>query len=274
MKTKIISLLGLLVIGVTAAYGTQASQPRMNGKLKVTTLAPEEICYTGKPYSKELGAYVFNYRNYDPQTSRWTTPDPSGFPNWANNYLYSNCPVNGTDPNGFYWQANAGGGATYIYMYNPENGPLNSSGGLAGSGEYVANPNQNYTGQCATGAQFLTGSYDSNGQYHDAGSTSNWLEGDEVTSSAPVGAMVACGWNDNGQYPSQPASQSNNHTGILVSQTDNTVTILAQQLDSSGNPMGLSLETINRDDNHDFHVVTSNDKYDPTKSDSYFSSKE
>jgi len=84
------SLLGLLVMGVAAAYGSQTNQPQMNGKLKVTTLSPEEICYTGKPYSKELGAYVFNHRNYDPQTSRWTTPDPSGFPDGANNRLYVN----------------------------------------------------------------------------------------------------------------------------------------------------------------------------------------
>jgi len=95
------SLLGLMVIGVTAAYGSQTSQPKMNGKLKVTTLSPEEICYTGKPYSKELGAYVFNYRNYDPQTSRWTTPDPSGFPDGANNQVYTATPTTDFDPNGW-----------------------------------------------------------------------------------------------------------------------------------------------------------------------------
>ena len=44
MKTKIMSLLGLLVMGVAAAYGSQTNQPQMNGKLKVTTLSPEEIC--------------------------------------------------------------------------------------------------------------------------------------------------------------------------------------------------------------------------------------
>jgi len=95
------SLLGLMVIGVTAAYGSQTSQPKMNGKLKVTTLSPEEICYTGKPYSKELGVYVFNYRNYDPQTSRWTTPDPSGFPDGANNNIYiANNVLNAIDATG------------------------------------------------------------------------------------------------------------------------------------------------------------------------------
>jgi RHS repeat-associated protein len=62
----------------------------MNGKLKVTTLSPEEIRYTGKPYSEALRAYVFTYRNYSPETNRWTTPDTKGFPDGANNRCYVN----------------------------------------------------------------------------------------------------------------------------------------------------------------------------------------
>ena len=94
------SILGLLVIGFTTAYGGLANQPAMNGKLKVTTLAPDEIRYTGKPYNKELGAYIFNYRNYDPQINRWTTSDPSGFPDGANNCTYAPCPVTQFDSKG------------------------------------------------------------------------------------------------------------------------------------------------------------------------------
>lgn len=105
---KLISLLGLLVMGlatvvgaaVPAAHGSQTDTPKMNGKLRVTTLSPEEIRYTGKPYVKELGAYAFNYRNYDPQVARWTTPDPSGFPDGANNQVYTNQPLFIFDPNG------------------------------------------------------------------------------------------------------------------------------------------------------------------------------
>ncbi|MDR2462916.1 MAG: hypothetical protein LBD30_03950, partial [Verrucomicrobiales bacterium] len=49
--------------------------------------------YTGKPYDAEIGGYVFKYRNYSPETQRWTTADPSGFPDGANNYGYVNAPT-------------------------------------------------------------------------------------------------------------------------------------------------------------------------------------
>ncbi len=73
---------------------------RNNGRLRVTTLAPEDIRYTGKPYSKALGAYVFNAREYDPQLSRWTTADPSGFPDGVNNRAYTSRPINDCDSTG------------------------------------------------------------------------------------------------------------------------------------------------------------------------------
>ncbi len=45
--------------------------------------------FTGKPYDADLGGYVFKYRTYDPHLGRWTTPDPSGFPDGANGYGYT-----------------------------------------------------------------------------------------------------------------------------------------------------------------------------------------
>jgi RHS repeat-associated protein len=56
--------------------------------------------FTGKPFDAELG-YVFKYRNYNPETQRWTTMDPSGFPDGANNYCYISEPHSWLDPNGF-----------------------------------------------------------------------------------------------------------------------------------------------------------------------------
>ena len=49
--------------------------------------------YTGKPYLAESGSYAFKYREYNPEMGRWTTVDPSGFPDGANNSLYvkNNC---------------------------------------------------------------------------------------------------------------------------------------------------------------------------------------
>jgi RHS repeat-associated protein len=61
----------------------------------------EPVCfYTGKPFDVELGTYVFKYRNYNPDMQRWTTMDPSGFPDGANNYCYVLSPMQQLDPNG------------------------------------------------------------------------------------------------------------------------------------------------------------------------------
>ncbi len=96
------AFLSLLVFGIAGAQGGETDHPLMNGKLRVTTLSPEEIRYTGKPYSKALGGYVFNARAYDAATSRWTTPDPSGFPDGANNRRYVTDPTRQADPTGLY----------------------------------------------------------------------------------------------------------------------------------------------------------------------------
>ena len=46
---------------------------------------------------------MFLFRHYDPELGRWTSADPSGFPDWPNNYLYSNTPVSGVDSDGLAW---------------------------------------------------------------------------------------------------------------------------------------------------------------------------
>ncbi len=102
MKHIIATLLGMALLGATAAHAAPSAAPEMNGKLRVTTLAPENIRYTGKPYSKALGAYVFNAREDDPQMSRWTTADPSGFPDGANNKKYAPVPTTSVDTNGLW----------------------------------------------------------------------------------------------------------------------------------------------------------------------------
>jgi RHS repeat-associated protein len=60
--------------------------------------APQELFFTGKPYLEETGQYLFLFRHYDPELARWTTADPSGFPDGANNLAYvNNCPVSAMD---------------------------------------------------------------------------------------------------------------------------------------------------------------------------------
>ncbi|MCK9589724.1 MAG: hypothetical protein M0Q93_10250 [Terrimicrobiaceae bacterium] len=56
--------------------------------------------YTGKPYVESLESYSFKYRNYDPELKRWTTADPGGFPDGANNHYYA-CSLWECDPTGF-----------------------------------------------------------------------------------------------------------------------------------------------------------------------------
>lgn len=53
--------------------------------------------YTGKPYLEETGTYLFKYRQYDPELSRWTTSDPSGFPDGPNTNKYLSNPTSALD---------------------------------------------------------------------------------------------------------------------------------------------------------------------------------
>jgi RHS repeat-associated protein len=56
--------------------------------------------FTGKPYDADLGAYVFPFRNYDPESARWLSADPSGFPDGPNQHYYAAVPTMGVDPLG------------------------------------------------------------------------------------------------------------------------------------------------------------------------------
>jgi RHS repeat-associated protein len=64
-------------------------------------LAADQSFYTGKPYLPATGSYAFKYRSYQPELARWTSEDPSGFPDGANNGIYVNNNVsNCYDPTG------------------------------------------------------------------------------------------------------------------------------------------------------------------------------
>jgi RHS repeat-associated protein len=68
-----------------------------------TAAATQEVStqfYTGKPYVADVGGYIFKYRAYNPEMSRWTTSDPSGFRDGANNMAYAPTPTMQFDPNG------------------------------------------------------------------------------------------------------------------------------------------------------------------------------
>ena len=61
----------------------------------------EDGRFTGKMFIKELGCYAFNFRLYSPAECRWTSHDPSGFPDGINSRLYANgSPLDKLDPLG------------------------------------------------------------------------------------------------------------------------------------------------------------------------------
>jgi len=49
--------------------------------------------FTGKPFDSDSNSYLFKYRAYDSELNRWTTPDPSGFPDGPNNLSYLAVPT-------------------------------------------------------------------------------------------------------------------------------------------------------------------------------------
>ncbi len=53
--------------------------------------------YTGKPYLPLSGDYAFKYRSYNPELARWTSEDPSGFPDGANQSFYAPSPTSQFD---------------------------------------------------------------------------------------------------------------------------------------------------------------------------------
>ncbi len=59
-----------------------------------------DVFYTGKPYLEDSGTYAFLFRSYDPELSRWTSADPSGFPDGANSSTYAPAPTSEFDLQG------------------------------------------------------------------------------------------------------------------------------------------------------------------------------
>ena len=86
-----------MLIGCLLNIAHAAAQPIPGAEAK-----PMSYFYTGKPYDSTLQEYTFAYRNYSPEINRWTTADPSGFPDGVNNYRYLIAPVSEVDSNGLF----------------------------------------------------------------------------------------------------------------------------------------------------------------------------
>jgi RHS repeat-associated protein len=232
------------------------------GNNEVTNLPMNsDMGFTGHYQHVPSGLVLAPYRAYDPETARWLSRDPLGeFADGPNLYSYVlNNPVNLWDPDGLDAVPAPGGG--YNFVVRPG---LNLKN-LAGSS--ITHPNDRFSGQCATGAQFLTGT-NVNGRIHDAPSTRTWRPGEPVGKGMRPGTMVATGW-DNGRYPSAPPSdyrqggpregQTVNHAGIFMgTNRDGSINLFDQAA-------GLTLR-VRRHDAEGYRAVVSGQKYDPSAS--------
>jgi RHS repeat-associated protein len=225
------------------------------GRTKLSGTVESEVGYTGHHHHGKSGLVLTWYRAFDPVTGRWLSRDPIGEEGGINLYGYvSNNPVNAMDPHGLDAVPAPGGG--YNFVMRPGLNPNNLNGST------ITNSNPNYSGQCATGAQFLAGTRVGN-QIHDAPSTSTWTPGAPVGANTPSGTMIATGWV-NGGYPSRPASsygpgETINHTGIFQGMNkDGTMNISDQ---SCGRPIATHPISPNG-----WNAVTSPQPYDPRPS--------
>ena len=66
----------------------------------VKSATDDHAFYTGKPYVDASGGYAFKFRSYNPELARWTSEDPSGFSDGANNSCYAPVPTSQLDYKG------------------------------------------------------------------------------------------------------------------------------------------------------------------------------
>lgn len=70
-----------------------------------------EVFFTGKTADSNLAKYIFRFRNYDPELSRWSAVDPSGFADGPNNQMYIPIPTKQLDAYGL-WSS-----SDYVWHY-------------------------------------------------------------------------------------------------------------------------------------------------------------
>ena len=77
--------------------------------------------FSSKEFEDHAGLYYFGARYYDPEIGRWLTPDPLGFIDGENAYVYTrNNPVNRIDSWGFDSYIISRFGHQYVVIDDPE----------------------------------------------------------------------------------------------------------------------------------------------------------
>ena len=142
---KVNKSLLVAALSLFAASGLMAKQ-QAKDEVPGVAAQPASYFYTGKPYDADLGAYTFNYRNYDPTLKRWTTIDPSGFPDGANNSVYGcNTPTTSIDYLGFFTVTVPERTAKICWAWwNDTGDSVCASGALSEAVTEMQNSNQGY----------------------------------------------------------------------------------------------------------------------------------
>jgi len=159
--------------------------------------------FTGKPFVEETGSYAFKFRQYDPELNRWTSADPSGFPDGANSHAYGKSPVSGLDPNGLAWSP-----IDYVVHFLTGGGQavgLSNIGYLQGVKDVARGPTgavTNFGNQIKSYAENMIKPY--SGEFHD--SFTNTYNFSSV--SWPMGDGTLTGYFQ-GQMTSTPNSDGN-----------------------------------------------------------------
>ncbi|MEI8311571.1 MAG: RHS repeat-associated core domain-containing protein, partial [Verrucomicrobiota bacterium] len=239
-------------------YGPFGEPLRVSGKFGDAN----PIRWSTKYQDWETGWAYYGFRFYNPQSGRWASKDPIGEQGGINLYGFvGNNPVNLIDPDGMDPMLAPGGG--YYFVVRPD---LNLKYLTGWSVMNLRHPN--YTGECLSGAQFVTGTI-VKGVIHDSPASKvngvyNLHQGPAVDENTPKYVMIARGW-ENGIYPSRSADSYSpgeivNHVVIFAGMKNGKMTIFDQ---STGVPLAFTPNV----DPRGWHIVKASQPYDPRPSD-------
>lgn len=132
MKRTVTTLALAAILAGTSHAAISGNKPAFMDKRQLATMRAEAASnstretedsafFTGKPFLDTSDEYAFKYRSYTPVIARWTSEDPSGYPDGSNNQIYvNNSVMNSIDVNGLnIWQitnSNAVQGAGHTAM--------------------------------------------------------------------------------------------------------------------------------------------------------------
>lgn len=139
---KLTSILKTLATVCAVALTQIGSQAQAKETIPGVAEQPAAYFYTGKPYDSDLGNYTFNARNYNPEINRWTSADPSGFPDGANNSVYAPVATSQLDANGL-WKIRLEGQSNYTAPNVADN--KSYSGSLGASAYFEGGTGANCT---------------------------------------------------------------------------------------------------------------------------------